>query len=601
MIDPIQKLHHEYLKKYMNSLNIGTFIYIFMTTYTYYIQPIKGFAGIASIAIVTNIIRQYLCWQGLKTGDETVSNKPFFRWLTYLSAIFVAVVPLIMITGGDIFSGAMGIMFLAGITAGAVSLYATDFPLGWRFIAISSLPTASYCVAFGNIQMQFIGAFIFMYCFGMISNLKRTSQTFKEGLLSLQEKQMEYEKNQQLLEVNASKQAELEMQREISQKNSRLASIGELAAGVGHEINNPLSIAYGFQKTLRRDLKKINPPGFPELDKKLEKMDQAYHRILNIVKNLRKFSRNEGDGEKFLDPISCLQESIDFVKDIYLGLDIKIVSKIDEKQNQYFILGNTTNIHQIYMNLLSNAKDAVELEQKKEIYIKAFQKDSQLFVEFGDSGPPIDDKITRQIFEPFFTTKSAKKGNGLGLFLTNKLVSDMHGQIQLGCKRPDHIKFILSFPLQEKTNALPGKAPEKKSSYDHALLGKRVLLVDNDPDLLTIYSEMLNSLGARVIIANNSTSAIESFQQAQHHHSPFDIVLADMSLPEPDGAQLLKKLSTLKSQKTRFILMTSGVYQDLSSPNSSVYGLIDGYLYKPFEEKELLQIIGQQQSIKAAS
>lgn len=238
---------------------------------------------------------------------------------------------------------------------------------------------------------------------------------------------------------------EYNYQKAMALHQAKLASIGELAAGVGHEINNPLAIMKGYigameRKSLKGEL------SFEEIKGYINKLDIAADRITNIVKGLRNFSRADGDEEHF-DPIAAINESYNMVKEIYKNEGIFISTKLDYEENQINLSGNRGKFQQILMNLLTNAKDALSESKTKEIKIFAKSENQKIIIGVSDSGHGIPNHIREKIFDPFFTTKDVNKGTGIGLSLVHKFIKEMNGSITIESEPENGTTFIIKLPI----------------------------------------------------------------------------------------------------------------------------------------------------------
>lgn len=247
-------------------------------------------------------------------------------------------------------------------------------------------------------------------------------------------------------ELKHKLELEKELQREkaINFQNAKLASIGELSAGIAHEINNPLSIAMGYLLTLKND-KSLELP--EQQKEKLEKVKAAHTRIKNIVKGLRNFSRLDNTEKEEFNLSQTIEESVLFVKEIYLKQGVHIEMSLEENISLY---GNQGEIQQVVMNLLSNARDAVEDAEFNTdlmlIQIKLHKIDDRVIFSMQDNGSGIPDNVKDQIFDPFFTTKRVSKGTGIGLAICHRIVEDHAGVIEIQSEQGHGTTFQLSFP-----------------------------------------------------------------------------------------------------------------------------------------------------------
>jgi signal transduction histidine kinase len=246
---------------------------------------------------------------------------------------------------------------------------------------------------------------------------------------------------------------QLQKEKALNFQNAKLASIGELAAGVAHEINNPLSIATGYLMTIEKD------PSFELPEKhaaKIEKIQVAHVRIKNIVRGLKNFSRKDEEEHVLFSLSEILEESVLFVQEIYSKQGIQIDADFEKDLH---ISGHRGEVQQVIMNLFSNARDAVldNLGDKK-IEVKLYSVDDEVFLTIRDNGCGIQNEVKEQIFDPFFTTKGVNKGTGIGLSITHKIIKEHGGKIEVQSERNKYTIFQLIFPIAEVAEDTSSKA-----------------------------------------------------------------------------------------------------------------------------------------------
>ncbi len=239
----------------------------------------------------------------------------------------------------------------------------------------------------------------------------------------------------------------LAKQKTIAQHHAKLASIGQLAAGVGHEINNPLAIIAGYLTAI--ELKYAEEESAPEfLTVYLKKINFAVERIAKIVKGLRSFSRQDNHDISDFSPFEAIQESIYLIDEIYKknGINVSLDSRVSASK---VISGNRGNFQQMLMNLLSNAKDAVLESEQKNIEIILNETDNMLEITIKDSGCGIPEELHEKVFEMFFTTKDVNKGTGIGLSQVHNFVNEMDGSVNIESSVSQGTSFLIKLPIQK--------------------------------------------------------------------------------------------------------------------------------------------------------
>ncbi len=228
-------------------------------------------------------------------------------------------------------------------------------------------------------------------------------------------------------------------------QSEKLVALGELVAGIAHEINNPLSSVVGFAEMLR-DSREVKG----KVRNKIEKIYLAAMRISRIIRNLLEFSRKK-PVEISKNNLNEIAEKILELKEYELNVEnIDLVRDFSEIP---LILCDWTQVQQIILNLLNNAEQAIlEKGGKGIIGLKTYSDDENAYLEISDNGPGITDEIKNRIFEPFFTTKDVGKGTGLGLAIVYSSVKSHGGEIKIASTPGEGTTFTVSFPVNKRIN-----------------------------------------------------------------------------------------------------------------------------------------------------
>ncbi len=213
-------------------------------------------------------------------------------------------------------------------------------------------------------------------------------------------------------------------------RQEKLASVGQLAAGVSHELNNPLGGILGFsqlilEKMRRNGLDKTTPEDFDNYIKRLSQVEQAALRCKTIVENLLKFARKSASEVKPLDINQVLEDTLTFTRHQLEINKVQVEKTLSPGLPQ--TRGNEHQLQQVFTNLMINAQQAMGNGGKLSISTKA--EDGYIEVGFADTGTGIAPEIISKIFDPFFTTKPIGQGTGLGLSVSYGIVRDMGGKI----------------------------------------------------------------------------------------------------------------------------------------------------------------------------
>lgn len=392
-------------------------------------------------------------------------------------------------------------------------------------------------------------------------------------------------------EISRSRKNEILIKKEklISQKSAKLASVGQLASGVGHEINNPLAIILGFVSIIEKKINASDPIHKQDIEVYLDRIAIACGRIAKIVKGLRALAREETNGTQQFDPFEAAQESFDMIEEIYKGLNINVELKFnfesDNNANSFYIIGDRGNYQQVLLNLLSNAKDAVADSNEKTIEIVCTQSNDQFILMVKDSGQGIEKKYEDQIFNPFFTTKEVGKGTGIGLSISSDIVHKMNGQLNARNSSSQGAVFELKLPIKTKLS----EKPEATKRLDEVAVSYTALVVEDEVDLRLIFTSMLRELNIKVDSASNGKEALEIYL---NDPDKYDFVITDIQMPVMDGETLINKIRELKNTaQAKIIVSTGGVNQSFVEHKLMRSKLIDGIIYKPYNKYEIAEVI----------
>lgn len=274
-----------------------------------------------------------------------------------------------------------------------------------------------------------------------LSSLARTLNTALKEVNIRDEKLQKY--NEELGEMVAKKTQELYEQRERNHESERLAALGQMAAGIAHEINNPLFIIQGNISRIRRSSNCSNQELW------ISKVDSAITRISEIIKSMSTMARDGQEDERQLIRCTELETTIKAIcegrirdKDINLSFEFIGCSNIEN----CCIYANKTQLLQVLVNLINNSIDAIEDLEVRFIKVRIREEAQKRFIDVIDSGNGIDKKIESRIMEPFFTTKDINKGTGLGLSLSYEIMVKNGGHLKYDPSN-ENTTFTISLPM----------------------------------------------------------------------------------------------------------------------------------------------------------
>ncbi|ACL02006.1 PAS/PAC sensor hybrid histidine kinase [Desulfatibacillum aliphaticivorans] len=366
----------------------------------------------------------------------------------------------------------------------------------------------------------------------------------------------------------------------------KMESIGHLAGGIAHDFNNLLFPIVGMAEILMEDL----PEGSPEFEN-AQVIFESGKRGGELVKQILAFSRQT---EHKMSPVRIQQ----VLKEVLNLTRATIPSFIEmEAQIQWdcgMILADATQIHQVAMNIITNAFHAVEQNggkitvNLKEILIdeedgeySAIDSGRYALMSISDNGPGMPSDLINRIFEPYFTTKEQGKGTGLGLAVAYGLIKAHKGDIRVYSEPGKGTAFNVYLPLMEKMEMVDQQAPKEV----HPTGDERILLIDDEAPIVKLETQMLQRLGYQVTARTSSLEALEAFQTMPYG---FDLIISDMTMPNMTGDQLAEEVIAVRPDIP--IIICTGFSERLNEAGAGAKG-IKAFLMKPVVRSELAQIV----------
>jgi signal transduction histidine kinase/CheY-like chemotaxis protein len=367
--------------------------------------------------------------------------------------------------------------------------------------------------------------------------------------------------------------------------SSKLASIGKLAAGVAHEVNNPLMVIQGYSEFLGDCVEKC---GSQECRRYLENIQGAVSRIKKIVDGLRVYARHDADDKDVtvLDVNACVQRCCELVSTIYRNQEIQV--DVQLMAERPFVCGSEGHVQQLLMNLLANARDAVDEVANKKIAIKTENRADQVLVEVRDNGCGIAEDILHRVYDPFFTTKEVGRGTGLGLGICYNIVKRMNGHMEVETVAGQGAVFRVTLPVcsvEKAENAatpLPQDTSGEKEEQTPENCSGHILFVDDESLIREMFTLVLSDTHVSVDTASCGREALDKLEQQR-----YDLVVADYCMPEMTGGELFQLMAERGIDAGRFIL-TGGVTDDLEGEMGP---LLDGYLTKPLSRDDIISAV----------
>jgi two-component system, cell cycle sensor histidine kinase and response regulator CckA len=364
----------------------------------------------------------------------------------------------------------------------------------------------------------------------------------------------------------------------------RLEAIGTLAGGVAHDFNNLLTIISGNISLLRLA---SDQPG--RVLAVAETIDRAVQRGADLVRGLLVFARQGQTRLALTDIAKQVHDTVGMLQ-ATLPENISITQHYAPDLPQ--ILADPAQIDRIFINLLTNARDAMPRggtisitvslvlagpfpDQPKEV------AKEYLRVEVNDTGVGMEESVRQHIFEPFFTTKPSGKGTGLGLPVVYGLMQNHHGFVDVKSELGVGTTFTLFFPVpspgergvMEETEALPIRSSGSET----------ILVVEDEADVAKFLETLFALSGYKVLLAKGSQEAIETFSELREE---IHLVFSDVDLAKVDGFALCTRLKELKPDLK--VILTSGHIDRSIEERQKQYG-IDAFVPKPYNPQELVR------------
>jgi signal transduction histidine kinase/ActR/RegA family two-component response regulator len=389
-------------------------------------------------------------------------------------------------------------------------------------------------------------------------------------------------------DISAQKKIELEKSNLQAQllHSEKLATVGTLAAGIAHEINNPLTVVKGFTQRLASRLDTVDPRD--ENKKTLNTINGAIDRIAAIVNGLRTYARADTDHVESVNIHKTIGEVLSFIRQITKNADVEI--RQDLVVGTPYVRCNFGKIQQVLVNLLNNACDALQARPAdRQITISTLSDDKQVTILLSDNGPGIPKAILEKIFDPFFTTKEVGKGTGLGLSISRSIIESFGGSFRVSSKEGEGATFHITLPRIEPPAASTCDADTDKKELSIPRLRGDVLVIDDEPGLCALLKDHLEEAGLTVTTMGDPAMALEIMARKR-----FDLIITDMQMPGLTGVTLIKRAREIELQAgTRFVVITGGITTSYTKADRDyLRETIQGYLTKPWEQEKLLELVG---------
>ncbi|MBU1109545.1 MAG: PAS domain S-box protein [Candidatus Riflebacteria bacterium] len=379
---------------------------------------------------------------------------------------------------------------------------------------------------------------------------------------------------------------EVEKKKLESQLNQarKMESIGTLAGGIAHDFNNILSAIMGFA-----DIAMMESENPVKLRRDLEEILKGANRAKELVRQILTFSRESPQQIQSIKAQIVVEDTLKLLRST---IPTTIEIRTDINPDCQTILADPTQIHQIVMNLCTNAYQAmrgktgtlavslqqVTLHQSDVSHKINMKPGSYIRLIVSDSGIGMSKEIQDKIFDPYFTTKEKGEGTGLGLSVVHGIVISLLGDITVYSEEGIGTTFNVYLPVIGKAVK---EIPEREFAIPASENGEHILLVDDDEVIVFMLTIVLEQLGYQVTSLSSSLDALEMFKQDS---GKYDLIISDMTMPKMTGEKLIKQILAIKPEIP--VILCSGYSEMMDVETANAMG-VSHYILKPVTRKDL--------------
>jgi PAS domain S-box-containing protein len=398
-------------------------------------------------------------------------------------------------------------------------------------------------------------------------------------------------------DISERKRAELALQESERglRQLQKMEAMGTLAGGIAHDFNNILGVMIGYTELAMLDTEEL-----PDVQSNLEQVHIAGLRAQDLVRQILTFSRYTDQEMKPVVVSNLIKEAIKMLR---ATIPSSIQIKYNIRPRTSAIMADATQIHQVLMNLVTNASHAVQeistgsiaitlneeiLDQQSASMHPDLKPGNYVVLKVMDNGTGMSPGIVERIFEPFFTTKETGKGSGMGLAVVHGIVKSHGGAITVESVVGEGSTFTVYFPALEKETVRSADTVEPIARGTG-----RILFVDDEEALALIGQSMLKRLGYKVDIRTSSRDALDAFQA---NPKKYDLVITDYTMPGMTGLALSEKL--LKIRPDIPIILCTG-YSEVATPEKVKAAGIRELIMKPVVRQQLAHAVNRIVAMRA--
>jgi signal transduction histidine kinase/ActR/RegA family two-component response regulator len=392
------------------------------------------------------------------------------------------------------------------------------------------------------------------------------------------------------IDVSAQRQAQLDKEHLEAQlrQSQKMEAIGTLAGGIAHDFNNILGAILGYGELAHQHSGEGTP-----MRRYLDNVMHATGRAKALVDRILGFSRS-GLGERVpVNVQSVIEETLELLP-ASLPYGIRVESRLEA--GNVAVIGDATHLHQVAMNLFTNALQAMEHGGVLRVVLERITLSEQLSLARGalapgayvrlsvaDTGPGIPAAVLERVFDPFFTTKGVGEGTGLGLSLVHGIVTDLGGAIDVKTRAGEGTTFEIWLPITAEIGQ-PAAEAVRELPRGH---GETVMIVDDERPLVELTEEILAELGYEPVGFDSSAAALAAFRAAPER---YDLILTDEAMPDLIGTELARHFRQCRPGVP--IIVVSGHGGTQLAKAAALIG-VNELLCKPLERRELAESLAR--------